>query len=233
MKVLAVGAHPDDVELLCAGTLASYRKRGDEVTICHACDGGKGSLEHTSEEIAKIRRKEAIASAETIGAKSIWGGFVDGEVVVDLDSRIKMIDIIRQVDPDLIITHSPNDYHSDHLNVSKLVFEATYLACIKLWETKYPSTEKIPVLYYMDTLAGVNFAPNAYVDISDTIQDKISMMLKMESQLGWLKEMHNTDAEEFIKTIAKFRGFQAGVAFAEGFVQQKMYPFGLTKRILP
>ena len=233
MKVLAVGAHPDDVELLCAGTLALYRKRGDEVTICHACDGGKGSLEHTSEEIAKIRRKEAIASAKTIGAKSIWGGFIDGEVVLGLNSRIKMIDIIRQTDPDIIITHSPNDYHSDHLNVSKLVFEATYLACIKLWETNYPHTGKVPVLYYMDTLAGVNFTPYEYVDISDTIQDKINMMLKMESQLGFLKEMHNTDAEEFIKTIAKFRGFQAGVGFAEGFVQQKMYPFGLTKRILP
>jgi len=233
MKVLAVGAHPDDVELLCAGTLACYRKRGDEVTICHACDGGKGSLEHTTEEIAKIRRKEAIASAEIISAKSIWGGFIDGEVTLDLKSRIKMIDIIRQTDPDLIITHSPNDYHSDHLNVSKLVFEATYLACVKLWETNHPNTNKVPTLYYMDTLAGVNFAPSEYVNISDTIQEKVNMMLKMESQLGFLKEMHDTDAEEFIRTIAKFRGFQAGVAFAECFVQQKMYPFGLTKRILP
>jgi len=233
MKVLAVGAHPDDVELLCAGTLALYSKRGDEVAICHACDGGKGSLEHTTEEIAKIRRKEAIASAEIIGAKSIWGGFIDGEVTLDLKSRIKVIDIIRQTDPDLIITHSPNDYHADHLNISKLVFEATYLACIKLWETDHPNTNKVPTLYYMDTLAGVNFVPIEYVDISDTIQEKVNMMLKMKSQLGFLKEMHNTDAEEFIRTIGKFRGFQAGVAFAEGFVQQQMYPFGLTQRILP
>ncbi|MDP8217199.1 MAG: PIG-L family deacetylase [Candidatus Theseobacter exili] len=233
MKVLAVGAHPDDVELLCAGTLSRYSKRGDEVTICHACDGGKGSLEHTTEEIAKIRRKEAIESAEIIGADSIWGGFIDGEVTVDLKSRIKVIDIIRQTDPDLIITHSPNDYHADHLNIGKLVFEATYLACIKLWVTDYPNTDTVPTLYYMDTLAGVNFNPSEYVDISDTIKDKVNMMLKMKSQLGFLKTTHNTDAEEFIRIAAKFRGFQAGVAFAEGFVQQQMYPFGLTKRILP
>ncbi len=233
MKVLAIGAHPDDIELLCAGTLALYRKRGDEVTICHACNGNKGSLEYSSEEIARIRRKEAIASAEVISAKSIWGGFADGEVVVSLRSRIQVIDIIRQSDPDLIITHSPRDYHSDHINISKLVFEATYLACIKLWETNYPSTSKIPVLYYMDTLAGVNFIPNEYVDVSETIGDKVNMMLKMKSQLGFLKEMHNTDSEEFIKTVAKYRGFQAGVPYAEAFTQQKMYPQGLTKRILP
>jgi len=233
MKVLAIGAHPDDIELLCAGTLSLCRKRGDEVTICHACNGNKGSLEYSSEEIARIRRKEAIASAEVIGAKSIWGGFADGEIVVDLKSRIQVIDIIRQSDPDLIITHSPSDYHSDHINISKLVFEATYLACIKLWETNYPGTSKIPVLYYMDTLAGVNFIPNEYVDVSETIGDKVSMMLKMESQLSFLKEMHNTDAEEFIKIVAKYRGFQAGVPYAEAFAQQKMYPQGLTKRILP
>jgi len=233
MRVLAIGAHLDDLELLCAGTLAKFSKRGDRVFMCHACDGNKGSLKHTSEEIAKIRRKEAIASAKVIGAKSIYGGFIDGEVVIDLKSRIKMIDIIRQVNPDLIITHSPNDYHSDHMNVSRLVFEALYLACIKLWKTEYPSTEKVPILYYMGILAGVNFIPSEYVDIYATIEDKINMMLKMESQLDFLKEMHATDAEEFIKTIAKFRGFQAGVAFAEAFVQQEMYPFGLTKRVLP
>ncbi len=63
--------------------------------------------------------------------------------------------------------------------------------------------------------------------------DQAQMMLKMESQLGFLKEMHDTDAPDFIKTVAKFRGFQAGVPYAEAFCQQKMYPQGLTKRILP
>jgi N-acetylglucosamine malate deacetylase 1 len=233
MRVLAIGAHPDDLELLCAGTLAAFRKRGDEVIMCHACDGNKGSLEYSSEEIAKIRRQEAIESSKIIDAESVWGGFIDGEVVLDLASRILVIDVIRRSNPDLIITHSPNDYHSDHVNVSKLVFEATYLASVKLWKTNYPNTNKVAVLYYMDTLAGVNFVPEEYVDISNTIEDKIKMMLKMKSQLGWLKEMHNTNAEEFIRTVARYKGFQAGVPYAEGFAQQKMYPFGLVKRVLP
>lgn len=233
MKVLSIGAHPDDAEILCAGTLAKFTKQGDEVYICHVCDGNKGSKIYSSEELAIIRRNEAVESAKVIGATSIWAGLSDGEVVLDLVSRKRIIDVIRQTSPDLIITHSPNDYHTDHINTSRLVFEATYLAGLVLWDSEYPAPEKLPFLYYMDTLAGVNFIPDEYVDISETIDTKIEMMMKMQSQLGWLKEMHNCDAAEFIKSVAKFRGFQAGVAYAETFTQQKMYPQGLTKRILP
>jgi len=233
MNILAIGAHPDDIEILCGGTLALFSKKKNNVFICHVCDGSKGSNVYSSEELKKIRRNEALESAKLIGATSIWGGIVDGEVVLDLESRIKIIDVIRQADPDIIITHSPNDYHSDHINTSRLIFEASYLANLVLWKTKYPPTEKLPYLYYMDTLAGVKFTPDEYVDITETIGTKIEMMLKMESQLGWLKDMHNCDAPEFIKTVARFRGFQACVDYAEAFTQQKMYPQGLTKRILP
>lgn len=233
MKVLAIGAHPDDIEILCAGTLVRYSREGHEVFMCHLCDGNKGSTEHTSEEITKIRRKEAIESAKIVGAVSIWGGLSDGEVVVDLNARKKVVDVIRQADPDLVITHSPTDYHADHINTSKLVFEAAYLANIKLWESDYKPSKKLPYLYYMDTLAGINFQPQEYVDITDTIDTKIEMMLCMQSQLGWLKDMHNSDASEFIKAVAKVRGFQAAVQYAEAFCQQKMYPQGLTRRVLP
>jgi len=233
MKVLAIGAHPDDIELICAGTMAKFKKQGAEIFMCHVCDGNKGSKVYKSDELAKIRRNEAIESAKLIGASSIWAGISDGEVVLDLDSRKKIVEVIRQTAPDLIITHSPNDYHADHINTSRLVFEATYLAGLVLWDSKYPAPEKLPYLYYMDTIAGVNFMPDEYVDISETIEIKIEMMMKMQSQLGWLKEMHNVNSDEFIRTVAKFRGFQAGVEYAEAFVQQKMYPQGLTKRILP
>jgi len=233
MKVLAIGAHPDDVELLCAGTMAKFKKLGHEVFIAHACNGNRGSNVYSSEELAVIRRKEAIAAAEIINAVSISAEIFDGEIVMDLKSRIKIIDVLRQADPDLVITHSPNDYHSDHINTSKLVFEATYLANLGLWKTDFPPMSKLPYLYYMDTIAGVNFSPGEYVDISETIDVKIDMMMKMESQLGWLKEMHDCDSAEFIKTVGRFRGFQAGVEYAEAFIQQKMYPQGLTKRILP
>jgi len=201
--------------------------------MCHACDGNKGSMEKTSQEIAAIRRQEAIKSANLIGAVSLWGGFHDDEVVCDLESRLRMTDVIRQADPDVIITHHPDDYMTDHVNVSRLVFEAAYLATVPLVKTVNRYTEKVPVLYYMDTLAGINFTPSEYVDISATIDVKVRMMHAMKSQLGWLKTMHDSDAEDYIRTVAKFRGFQAGVRFAESFFHRPLYPAGLTTRVLP
>ena len=85
----------------------------------------------------------------------------------------------------------------------------------------------------MDTLSGLNFIPEEYVDITDTIETKIKMMMKMKSQIGWLKDIHNSNADEFIRIVARFRGFQAGVNYTEAFTQKRMYPQGLTKRILP
>ena len=193
MNILAIGAHPDDIEILCGGTLALLSKRNNDVFICHVCDGSKGSNIYSSEELIKIRRNEAMESAKLIGAISICAGVADCE----------------------------------------LVFEAIYCANLKLLKTSYPPSDKLPYLYYMDTLAGINFVPQEYVDITHTIEIKVEMMMKMKSQLGWLKDMHNCDAEDFINSVAKFRGFQAGVLYAEAFTQQQMYPQGLTKRVLP
>jgi N-acetylglucosamine malate deacetylase 1 len=233
MKILAIGAHPDDLEMQCSGTLALYSKQGHDVFMCHVCSGDKGSLVYNSDELTKIRRNEAIEAAGLIGAESIWGGMKDCEVVLDLPARLKMVDVFRQVNPDLVITHHPNDYQVDHVNVSRLVFDAILIANVKLLESNYPSTDKTPVLYYMDTVAGVNFDPSEYVNISSTMEIKIEMMLTHKSQLGWIEKMYGIHTEEFLKTIARFRGLQAGVPYAETFVQKKIFSTGLTSRILP
>jgi N-acetylglucosamine malate deacetylase 1 len=233
MKILAFGAHPDDLEMQCSGTLALYSKQGHDVFMCHVCNGDKGSLVYNSDELAKIRRKEAIEAAGLIGAESLWGGMKDCEVVLDLPARLKIIDIFRQVNPDLVITHHPDDYQVDHVNVSRLVFDAILTANVKLLESNYPSTDKTPVLYYMDTVAGVNFVPGEYVNISSTMEIKTNMMLKHKSQLGWIEKMYGIHTKEFLETIARFRGIQAGVTFAETFVQKNIFSTGLTSRILP
>lgn len=235
MKILAIGAHPDDVEILCGGTLAIYARRGDDVAICHFCTGDKGGdISNTSsEKLAKIRRREAIEAANLIGAKSMCGGIPDDEAVVDFKSRMKMVDIIRQVNPDVVFTHPPDDYLSDHTNVSRLVFEAIGIASSSMSKTNYPCTSTIPVLYYMDTVAGINFNPLEYVDISETLDIKIKMVLKMNSQLDWLKETYKYDLMDIIKTTAKFRGFQANVFLAEAFAKHQMFSTGIARRVLP
>ena len=233
MNILAIGAHPDDLEILCGGTLALFSKGKNKVLMCHACDGSKGSIDHTSEKISAIRREEANQSAAIINAESIPGGFVDGEIILDLQSRIKMVNIIRYANPDVIITHHSSDYHTDHINVGRLVFDSVYLANVKLFKADYKSIDKLPILYYMDTLAGINFNPLEFVDISKTIEIKINMMLKMKSQVSFLEEIHDENIGEYIRTTARYRGYQAGASYAEGFIRHQIYPVPNIRRILP
>jgi len=95
LNILALAAHPDDLELLCAGTLIKFSKLGHRVAICHVCNGDKGNKSYSSEELTKIRHSEAIESAKIINASTLWVGIPDGEVVLDLETRIKIIDVIR------------------------------------------------------------------------------------------------------------------------------------------
>jgi N-acetylglucosamine malate deacetylase 1 len=105
MRILAVGAHPDDVEINCMGTLARYIKEGHHVTIAHVCTGDKGHVTIPPAELAKIRRQEAQQAAALIGATSLCLEYPDGELYVSDASVRRVTDLIRQVRPDLIITH--------------------------------------------------------------------------------------------------------------------------------
>ena len=173
MNILAIGAHPDDLEILCGGTLTAYAKSGNNVFMYYATDGDKGGLEGTKEEIRELRKKEAMASATVIGANSFGGDFHDTEITLNLENRLIIVDIIRYCDPNIIITHYPGDYHTDHTNLSKLVFEASYIAGIPKLETKHKATKNFPTLFYMDTVCGIGFEPKEYVDISDFFEVKV------------------------------------------------------------
>jgi LmbE family N-acetylglucosaminyl deacetylase len=234
MKVLAIGCHPDDIEVSCAGTLAKYKKEGHDVIICHVANGNMGHAVIMSKELREIREKEAIASGNLIGVEVITCD-IDDVMVYNgqKEQRDKVVDIIRYAQPDVIITHSPNDYMPDHVAVSKLVFDATFAASVPHYETTQKSIAKLTPLYYMDHLAGINFCPTEYVDISDTIEIKISMLEKHESQMKWMRDHDNIDFAEFVTTCARFRGIQSGVKYAECFTQCLAWPKITTKRMLP
>src|ERR1700754_1188708 len=111
MRVLAVGAHPDDLEILAGGTLARLAHDGHEVVMCHATTGNRGSFVHTAEEIAAIRLAEAGRAAEVIGAEHVTLGLADCEVSAgDPEHKRRVVDLVRDARPDLIITHHPHDY---------------------------------------------------------------------------------------------------------------------------
>lgn len=115
--------------------------------------------------------------------------------------------------------------------VSKLVFDASFVASVPHYG-EGGKASVVPV-FYMDNLAGMNFNPTEYVDISDEIELKIQMLECHESQLKWMRDHDNIDFAEFIRTCSKFRGLQCGVDYAEAFTQEYVWPKVVAKRLLP
>jgi LmbE family N-acetylglucosaminyl deacetylase len=231
--VLAFGAHPDDLELLCAGTLARYAEKGVKVFMCNVTDGAKGGLGGDPEKIRKKRQVEAAASAGVIGAVSLAGPFRDGELEATLESRRWIIDTIRQCAPDVVFAHHPHDYHPDHKAVSSLVVDAIYHVAIPHFETEHPALASVPLLYFFDTVCGIGFLPEEYVDISSVIDKKKRMMAAHASQLDFVREHHRVDFIDMIEVTGRYRGYQCNAPYAEGFIASQSWPRGTTQRVLP
>lgn len=240
MNILAIGCHPDDVEIACSGTLIKCIKRGDKVTVCHVSTGNLGHVIIPPDELTKIRANEAKRAGAMAGIEVICAGFNDLDIYDNNKAaRDKLVDVIRYADPDVIITHNPDDYMPDHTAVSRLVFDASFTATLPnyTYEPHFSDPNKAPAklvpIYYMDTLAGVNFVPEEFVDISNEIDLKLEMLECHESQLVWMREHDGIDFSDMVKTCSRYRGYQCGAEYAEGFRQCKAYLKGTTKRLLP
>jgi N-acetylglucosamine malate deacetylase 1 len=242
MNILAVGCHPDDLEIGCGGTLARFAQEGHRVTMVHVANGNMGHVQIPPDELRLIRRKEAEQAANILGAAEIFSLDI-GDLVVDanhLATISRMVALIRDVQPDVIITHAPEDYMKDHVEVSKLVFDASFSASVPHFADSEPRgipdplpAAKITPLYYMDTLAGVNFLPVEYVDIRATIEIKLKALDCHASQVKWMLAHDGIDFLDFVRTTAKFRGLQCGAAYAEGFRPCQTWPRLTTRRWLP
>lgn len=233
MNILAVGAHPDDIEFQCAGTLARYAQRGDKVFMAISTNGEAGSSTSSPEETAKVREQEARLSAAIIGAELIWLGYRDEFLYEGQDVRLRYIDLVRETQPDVIITHDPqDDYHPDHLTTGQLLWNTRVMAAAGSIETGNAPWQKIPDLYFMDTLGGINFRPQEYVDISSTIEVKRQMIRQHKSQIEFMNQRYGMTMVEFMEICAAFRGLQASVRYAECFRRSVTFPANF-ERVLP
>lgn len=233
MRVLGVGAHPDDLEILCGGTLAKYRARGDEVVMCHALLGEKGHMVIPPEELARIRSREAKAAAEVIGAEAMEMGLSDMMSRDTEEIKLRFVDMLRAARPDVVITHHPSDYHANHKAVSAIMVDASFSASVPHLKTDHAPLNKIPALYFMDTLAGMHFQPTDYVDITPFAETKKQMLSKHESQLVWLKDHDGIDVVDMMLTAAKYRGYQCSVPYAEGFIRYQVWGRNAPGSMLP
>lgn len=235
MRILAVGAHPDDIEILCAGTLARYAQDGHQVFMAVFTSGNMGDLKIPPVDLDRIRRAESEAAAAIIGAILLWPGIMDEHVFPNEEQRRVMIDLMRQADPDVILAPGPNDYHPDHRHLSQLVFDSYFQKGLPhIPHQQQPACRFGEAqVYFMDNLAGINFLPAEYVDITSVMETKRQMLRCHASQLKAVSELAHTDLLEMIETQGRFRGMAARCAYAEGYIRLDAFQRGLTRRVLP
>ena len=229
--VLAVMAHPDDVELLCAGTLILLKRAGWEVHIATMTAGDLGSMKHSRAAIAKIRRKEAAASARLLGADYTCLGFDDLTVAYGADSKRVVTGLLRAVAPDLLILHSPDCYMADHTESARIAREAAFASTIPNWKASFKGRPvkacgTMPAILYADPIDHVDAlgrrVPAHYVvDITSVLDQKEKMLASHDSQRSWLREQHGED--EYLHWMRRMGADRArdlkdpAVLAAEGF----------------
>jgi len=210
---LALGAHPDDIEIFMFGTLAAYAAQGAELTFAVATDGAKGGKSDPA-VLARVRREEATAAAALLGAAPRFLDFPDGELVADAALIGVLKTLIRETGPELVITHAPNDYHADHRALSDGVRIAASFA--------------VPVLH-ADTMGGTGFAPTHYVDIS-AYRDIKSQGIRMH---------RSQRPEQYVERARIQNEFRAGQcnavpgSMAEAFRFEPTFPFADIRALLP
>lgn len=239
MNILAIGAHPDDIEYQCAGTLAKYVSTGHKVFVATATSGNIGSAHHSMEEIARIRKAEAKESAAIIGAEYICLDYDDEMFFDSKEARLKFIDLVRYCRADVILTHYPEDYNPDHELTSKIINDIAVMIPIAHLKTANPPYDVTPVIYYFEPAHGLRFIPTDYVDITKQMDIKRRMLSCHKSQMQWMADNYkNTETGgdsflEIAEVMSRYRGIQSGVKYAEGFVRALDAYRMTTSRLLP
>lgn len=234
-RILAIHAHPDDVEFQCAGTLLLLKERGCHITVATMTPGDKGSSEMNAEQISDCRRGEAKRAADILGADCFCLEFRDLEIVHDNQSRKRVTEFIRKVRPEIVFTAPPTDYMADHEMTSRIVRDACFNASVPNYvtdaENPAPPTDKIPHLYYMDPVQGVDgfgdpLPMGGLIDVTSVWEKKRAMLACHESQRNWLLRQHGID--EYLDMQARWsrrRGWEINVEYAEAFRQHRGHPY--------
>lgn len=233
MRIASIHAHPDDAEILAGGTLALLAGAGHQVTIVTMTAGDCGSGEFGPEELSRIRRGEAAGAAQIIGADYVCAGFYDMAIFNDDPSRRRVTRLVRDLDPDIVLTAAPSDYLCDHEATSQLVRDSLFTAPIPNYRTEPESTptNRIAHLYFMDPIGlhdrdGKPVSPDLLIDVSGSFSIKEQMLARHDSQRAWLKRQHGMDDYlDQMKRWTQARGALGGREYAEGFRHYKVHPY--------
>jgi LmbE family N-acetylglucosaminyl deacetylase len=217
-SAMVIAAHPDDAEFTVAGTVAVWAKAGCRVTYVVCTDGNAGSHEPdmTREHLAEIRRAEQRAACATLGVSEVvFLGYDDGQLQPTLDLRRDLVRVIRQYKPEVVITWDPttvffgDEYinHPDHRAAAQAALDAASPACSMplLWP-EAGAPHRVRQVYIFG-----NEAPNTWVDVTETVDQKIAALKQHRSQVG------DWDPTEMIKAWNAEAGKERGLAYAESY----------------
>ncbi len=229
---LSLLAHPDDAEILCAGTLIRLQQLGWDIHIVTVCKGDLGTATLSKDEITRIRAAECKNAVAAIGAQHHSLGEPDGFVTFDKSTMRKTYDLFRIINPGLVFAHPIRDYMLDHEQVSLLARAATFLyAARNASDIPVPKGAGVPWLYYCDPIGGVDpfgvtVTPTTVIDITSTQDRKLQMLACHSSQREWLAAHHGMD--EYIEATRRHdadRGTLIGKPAAEAFVQHRGHAY--------
>ena len=236
--ILAIHAHPDDIEHLAAGTLALLAVQGHTIRIVTATAGECGSDSTDLAATAAIRKGEAAQAAAEIGATYRCADLPDLGVFNDDASRRRITEMVRWAEAEIVITASPVDYHPDHEAVSQLVRDACFAVSVPNYATGPAAPlAAIPHLYFMDPSGGrerdgTPVRPDFGVDITSMFETKAAMLSAHESQHAWVAKQHAiTDHLGAMRDYSAKRGRDFGCTYAEAFRQYTGTPYPRTPRL--
>jgi LmbE family N-acetylglucosaminyl deacetylase len=217
LHVVCIGAHPDD-EISCAGTLINYVRAGHKVTIVPMTRGGMGHMTLPTDELKALRSQEAEACARVIGADLHLLDFEDSAIPETREAALVLVDVLRELRPNIVLTHGPEQRHPDHRATCRLVSDAYYLCSLPLLQTAHP-WHGIDEIYFFDS----DETSDTYVDITDSLEQKIEAAACHKSQYeDWLV-VHDAgvdrgglpDFRARCRDRAAYVGQKCGVRYAE------------------
>ena len=193
LRILVMGAHPDDCDIKAAGVAALWKSLGHTIRFVSVTNGESGHHRLKGEELAIIRREEAAAAGSVLGIQYDVLSNRDGYLEPTLEVRFEIIRLIREFRPDLILTHRPNDYHPDHRYTSQLVCDAAYMVTVPPVVPDVPALRDNPVIAYLSDhfTRPYPFSPTIVVDIEPVIEQVVDMLDCHKSQFyDWLAYNH-------------------------------------------
>jgi LmbE family N-acetylglucosaminyl deacetylase len=231
---MAVGAHPDDIEFMMAGTLLLLKEAGTEIHMWNLANGCLGTAVHEREEIIRLRWEEAHESAREAGA-TLHPPLVDDLAIVYEPALIARVTaVVRAVKPDILLTHSPQDYMEDHSNTCRLVVTAAFARGMRNYETDPPVEpwDGATVLYHAmphglrDALCGL-VRPGQYVDIESVMDIKRAMLARHRTQGEWLDASQGVGSylDEMEAMSRKVGEMSGRFTFAEGWRRHSHFGF--------